>query len=474
MKLNILKYQIEPRGAMKVPVVIYTTKKLMDFLFKDNAVNQLKNVATLPGVVKYVLGMPDLHEGYGFPIGGVAAFDVEEGVVSPGGVGFDINCGVRVIKTNFEYKEFSKFTEEVGKIIFNSVPSGLGSEGILKFTRREIKNVLEEGLRWTLKKGFAFDSDILNTENEGVLINADSSLVSDKAIKRGKSELGTLGAGNHFLEIDTVDEIFDSRIAQAFGLFKGQIIIWIHTGSRGLGHQIATDYISLMSKKMKKYGIPFLDKDLVSLPLIDPLSENYLRAMSAAANFAWVNRQIITYHTRNAFAKFFKRTPEDLGMFLLYDVAHNIAKFEKYKINGKEKLLLVHRKGATRAFPPEHPELNKVYKQTGQPVLLPGDMKTGSFIFVGDQNSIKETFGSVSHGAGRLLSRHRALKQITFEMVLGEMNNAGIKLIAANKRIAREEAPEAYKDINEVIKPIEENGLARKVAHSKPILVIKG
>ncbi len=474
MKLNILKYQIEPRGAMKVPVVIYTTKKLMDFLFKDNAVNQLKNVATLPGVVKYVLGMPDLHEGYGFPIGGVAAFDVEEGVVSPGGVGFDINCGVRVIKTNFEYKEFSKFTEEVGKIIFNSVPSGLGSEGILKFTRREIKNVLEEGLRWTLKKGFAFDSDILNTENEGVLINADSSLVSDKAIKRGKSELGTLGAGNHFLEIDTVDEIFDSRIAQAFGLFKGQIIIWIHTGSRGLGHQIATDYISLMSKKMKKYGIPFLDKDLVSLPLIDPLSENYLRAMSAAANFAWVNRQIITYHTRNAFAKFFKRTPEDLGMFLLYDVAHNIAKFEKYKINGKEKLLLVHRKGATRAFPPEHPELNKVYKQTGQPVLLPGDMKTGSFIFVGDQNSIKETFGSVSHGAGRLLSRHRALKQITFEMVLGEMNNAGIKLITANKRIAREEAPEAYKDINEVIKPIEENGLARKVAHSKPILVIKG
>ncbi len=468
------KIIIEPSKAMKVPVVIYTTDVLFPALLRDKAIEQLKNVAALPGVTKYVLGMSDLHEGYGFPIGGIAAFDSEEGVVSPGGVGFDINCGVRVIKTNLQYDEFSKYAKEIGQLVFDSIPSGLGSKGVLKFTKREIKNVLNEGLVWALKNGFAIDSDIEYIEDGGKLIEADASLVSDRAMKRGKSEMGTLGAGNHFLEIGVVDKIFDKEIANLLGLFKNQILIWIHTGSRGLGHQVATEYIAFMRNKMDKYGLLLLDKDLVSLPLIDSVSEDYLRAMAAAANFAWVNRQVITFHVRNVFAKFFRHTPEELGMFLLYDVAHNIAKFERYIVDGKEKLLLVHRKGATRALPPGHPELRGIFKRAGQPVLLPGDMKAGSFIFVGRENSVKETFGSVSHGAGRVLSRHKALKQITFEKVLSDMNNAGILLFAGSKRIVREEAPEAYKDINEVIKPLERNNLVKRIAHSKPILVIKG
>jgi len=474
MKIKNYRYVIEPTGAMRVPVVIYTTENLLQYMFKDKAVTQLKNVATLPGIVKYALGMPDLHEGYGFPIGGVAAFDGEEGVISPGGVGFDINCGVRVIKTNLSIEEFSRYIKDVGQVIFNTVPSGLGSEGILKFTNRDIKHILDEGLKWAVKKGFALDSDIEYTEDGGALIDADASFVSDEAIKRGRLELGTLGAGNHFLEIDVVDRVFNESVAESLGLFKGQILIWIHTGSRGLGHQVATDYITSMRKRMNKYGLSLLDRDLVSLPLIDPVSENYIRAMSAAANFAWVNRQLITFHVRNAFSKVLKRSPELLGMFLLYDVAHNIAKFERYTINGKERLLLVHRKGATRAFPPKHYELKGIFKRIGQPVLLPGDMKAGSFIFVGSENSIEETFGSVSHGAGRLLSRHKALKQISFEDVLKELGDAGVSLFANNKRIVREEAPEVYKDISEVVRPIEENKLAEKVVHSKPILVIKG
>lgn len=474
MKITNFKYILEPMGKMKVPVVIYTTENLADFLFKDKAVEQLKNVATLPGIVKYAIGMPDLHEGYGFPIGGVAAFDSEDGVISPGGVGFDINCGVRVIKTNLAIKEFIKYANKVGELIYKSVPSGLGSQGVLRFTKKEVKSILNEGLRWAVNKGFAFKEDIENTEDGGAMVTAESSFVSDKALKRGKTELGTLGAGNHFLEIGVIDKIYNQSVAQSFGLFENQIVVWVHTGSRGLGHQIATDYINLMRNRMARYKIPLLDRDLVSLPLSDPLSGDYLRAMAAAANFAWVNRQIITFHIRNAFAEFFKQTPEQIGMYLLYDVAHNIAKFERYIINGKEKLLLVHRKGATRAFPPGHPALKGIFKKTGQPVLLPGDMKSGSFIFVGRKNSLKESFGSISHGAGRLLSRHKALKQITFEEVLNEMNKAGITLLAGNRRIVREEAPEAYKDINEIIKPIEYNGLAERVAHSKPILVIKG
>ncbi len=473
-KISNFKLVFEKEGQMHVPAVIYTTEKLYPLLFKDNAINQLKNVASLPGIEKYALGMPDIHEGYGFPIGGVAAFDVRSGVVSPGGVGFDINCGVRVIKTNILSKDIKNRIKEMGNFIFNTVPSGLGSKGTLKFTKNDVKRILNSGLRWTENSGFAISGDRESTEEEGFLKNADAHFVSDRAVKRGREELGTLGAGNHFLEIDEVEEVFDKETADALGLFKGQVIIWIHTGSRGLGHQVASDYIDLMRNRMNKYGIPLIDRDLVSLPILAPESGDYIAAMSAAANFAWVNRQIITHLVRSAFAKFFRISPERLGMFLLYDVAHNIAKFEKYNTGGEEKMLLVHRKGATRAFPPNHPELSEKFKKTGQPVLLPGDMKAGSYIFVGAENSVKESFGSVSHGAGRALSRHKALKRISFEEVLEEMSKENIVLIAKNRRIAREEAPEAYKEINEVIKPIEANGLARKVVRSKPLFVIKG
>ncbi len=474
MKLLKYKYIIQPTGKMSVPSVVFTTERLLPLLFKDKSLEQLKNVASLPGVEKYALGMPDIHEGYGFPIGGVAAFDVHEGVVSPGGVGFDINCGVRVILTNIEKSEIEPRLRKIGEILFNTIPSGLGSTGIEKFSRKEIKSILRRGAYWALESGFGYDRDVEVIEENGMMKDADPSLVSSEAIKRGSTELGTLGAGNHFLEIDYIDKIFNSEIAKAFGLFKDQVVIWIHTGSRGLGHQIAKEFIKLLRNKMHHYGIPLLDNELVSVPILSDEGGQYLRAMAAAANFAWVNRQLITHYVRLAFSKVFGVSSVKLGMNVLYDVAHNIAKFEKYNINGQEKLLLVHRKGATRAFPKGHPDVPLQYRDAGQPVLLPGDMRTGSYILVGDVKSLDLTFGSVAHGAGRILSRHKALKKIKFEKVRYEMNQSNIILMANNRRVVREEAPEAYKDVNEVIIPIEENGLAKKVAYSRPLLVIKG
>ncbi len=474
MKLLKYKYIIQPTGKMSVPSVVFTTERLLPLLFKDKSLEQLKNVASLPGVEKYALGMPDIHEGYGFPIGGVAAFDVHEGVISPGGVGFDINCGVRVILTNIEKSEIEPRLRKIGEILFNTIPSGLGSTGIEKFSRKEIKSILRRGAYWALENGFGYDRDVEVIEENGMMKDADPSLVSSEAIKRGSTELGTLGAGNHFLEIDYIDKIFNSEIAKAFGLFKDQVVIWIHTGSRGLGHQIAKEFIKLLRNKMHHYGIPLLDKELVSVPILSDEGGQYLMAMAAAANFAWVNRQLITHYVRLAFSKVFGVSSVKLGMNVLYDVAHNIAKFEKYNINGQEKLLLVHRKGATRAFPKGNLNIPLQYRDAGQPVLLPGDMRTGSYILVGDVKSLDLTFGSVAHGAGRILSRHKALKKIKFEKVRYEMNQSNIILMANNRRVVREEAPEAYKDVNEVIIPIEENGLAKKVAYSRPLLVIKG
>ncbi len=474
MKLLKYKYIIQPTGKMSVPSVVFTTERLLPLLFKDKSLEQLKNVASLPGVEKYALGMPDIHEGYGFPIGGVAAFDVHEGVISPGGVGFDINCGVRVILTNIEKSEIEPRLRKIGEILFNTIPSGLGSTGIDKFSRKEIKSILRRGVYWALESGFGYDRDVEVIEENGMMKDADPSLVSSEAIKRGSTELGTLGTGNHFLEIDYIDKIFNSEIAKAFGLFKDQVVIWIHTGSRGLGHQIAKEFIKLLRNKMHHYGIPLLDNELVSVPILSDEGGQYLGAMAAAANFAWVNRQLITHYVRLAFSKVFGVSSVKLGMNVLYDVAHNIAKFEKYNINGQEKLFLVHRKGATRAFPKGHPDVPLQYRDAGQPVLLTGDMRTGSYILVGDVNSLDLTFGSVAHGAGRILSRHKALKKIKFEKVRYEMNQSNIILMANNRRVVREEAPEAYKDVNEVIIPIEENGLAKKVAYSRPLLVIKG
>ncbi len=474
MKLLKYKYIIQPTGKMRVPSVVFTTERLLPLLFKDRSLEQLKNVASLPGVEKYALGMPDIHEGYGFPIGGVAAFDVHEGVISPGGVGFDINCGVRVILTNIEKSEVESRLRKIGEILFNTIPSGLGSTGIEKFSKKEIRSILRRGVYWAIENSFGYEKDVEVIEENGMMKDADPSLVSSEAMKRGSTELGTLGAGNHFLEIDYIDKIFNSEVAKAFGLFEDQVVIWVHTGSRGLGHQVAKEFIKLLRNKMHHYGIPLLDNELVSVPILSDEGGQYLRAMAAAANFAWVNRQLITHYVRLAFSKVFGVSYVKLGMNVLYDVAHNIAKFEKYNINGQEKLLLVHRKGATRAFPKSSLNIPLQYRDVGQPVLLPGDMRTGSYILAGDVNSLDLTFGSVAHGAGRILSRHKALKEITFEKVRYEMNQSNIILMSKNKRIVREEAPEAYKDVNEVIVPIEENSLAKRVAYSRPLLVIKG
>jgi tRNA-splicing ligase RtcB len=472
-KLNPYKFLVEKHGDMRVDALLISSDKLIEFVSKDKALEQLLWVATLPGIVKYSIGMPDIHQGYAFPIGGVGAFLYDGGVVSPGGVGFDINCGVRVIKTNLKYEDIKDSLEELGKTLFKTIPAGLGSTSEYTFSIDESKRAMKLGIEWAVEKGFAKKDDLENVEDYGRL-EGDPDCVSKHAIERGREEFGTLGAGNHFLEVDRVVEIYDKELAKAWGLFEGQIVIWIHTGSRGLGHQIATDYLDLMRPKMDKFGFKLVDRDSVYFPIKEDLSQRYLLAMGAAANFAWVNRQVLTYLTRKAFSKVFGMDYERLGMEILYDVAHNIAKLEEYEVNGKVQTLLVHRKGATRSFPKGHPKLKGKFKETGQPVLLPGDMKRGSYILVGSEKSIKETFGSVAHGAGRLLSRHQAVKQITFEDVKGELEKESILLYATDKVVAREEAPEAYKNIDLVVEPIVGEGLANLVARSKPLIVVKG
>jgi tRNA-splicing ligase RtcB len=473
-KITEYKYIVPKSGNMRVPAVIYTSDELLPYIEKDLALKQLINVAMLPGIVNFSIGMPDMHQGYAFPIGGVAAFDVDEGVVSPGGVGFDINCGVRVIKTNLRYEDIKPYLEQIGSLLFKNVPSGVGSTGREKFSSEEARRAMRLGIDWATEKGFAFKEDKEAIEDYGRLEAAEPAFVSKKAIDRGREEFGTLGAGNHFLEIDVVEKVFDKFIASKFGLFEGQIVIWIHTGSRGLGHQIATDYIELMRPKMEKFGIPLFDKDFVSLPIRSEEAQKYLGAMAAAANFAWVNRQIITYLVRLAFSEIFGIKPDELGMYLLYDVAHNIAKFENYNIHGKEKLFLVHRKGATRSFPKGHQSLKGVFKEIGQPVLLPGDMRRGSYILVGNEKSLVESFGSVAHGAGRLLSRSSAVKEVSFNDIKSEMERSNILLFAADKIVAREEAPRAYKNVDAVVEPIIKEGLASPVVRTKPLLVVKG
>lgn len=472
-KLSDYKFLIEKHGDMKVDALLISSDKLIESVKKDKALEQLVWVATLPGIVKYSIGMPDIHQGYAFPIGGVGAFYYDSGVVSPGGVGFDINCGVRVIKTNLKFEDIKDALKTLGETLYKMVPAGLGSTSDYRFSVEESKRAMKLGLEWAVEKGFASREDIENVEDNGRLM-ADPDCVSNHAIERGREEFGTLGAGNHFLEVDRVVEIYDKSLAQAWGLFQDQIIIWIHTGSRGLGHQIATDYLEMMRPKMDKFGYKLVDRDAVYFPINEDLSQRYLLAMGAAANFAWVNRQVLTYFVRTAFSKVFNSNFEKLGMDLLYDVAHNIAKVEEYEIHGKLTTLLVHRKGATRSFPKGHPKLKGKYKETGQPVLLPGDMKRGSYILVGSEKSINETFGSVAHGAGRLLSRNQAVKQITFEDVKRELENEQILLFANDKIVAREEAPEAYKNIDLVVEPIIKEGLAHPVARSKPLIVVKG
>jgi tRNA-splicing ligase RtcB (3'-phosphate/5'-hydroxy nucleic acid ligase) len=461
-------YEIPKQGNMLVPAIILASENLIEKIRQDKTLEQTKNISMLPGIVEKSIIMPDAHQGYGFPIGGVAAFDLEKGIISPGGVGYDINCGVRLLKTGLTKKEFLEKREQILNELYKNIPSGVGVGGELKISEKEMNEILEQGIEWTLKKGFATKDDIEKVEDRGCIKNANAQKVSQKAKARGRNQLGTIGSGNHFIEVQYVDEIFDKKTAEVFGLKKNEITILIHTGSRGLGHQTASDYIHKMEREFGIENLP--DRELVYAPLNSQLAKDYIQAMNAAANFAFANRQIITYNIRKSFEKFFP----DLKIKLIYDITHNIAKFESFKINNKKVELCVHRKGATRAFGKGRKEIPEEYRKMGQPVLIPGSMGTASYVLLGTKKAEEFSFASTAHGAGRLMSRARAKEEITESQLKKELENSDVKFKAGSIRGMLEEAPEAYKDIEEVVKIVDELGISKKVARLRPLMVIKG
>jgi tRNA-splicing ligase RtcB len=461
------------KQGMRVNGIIYVDEVLEKEL-EIQSVDQVANVATLPGIVGASMAMPDVHTGYGFSIGGVAAFDINEGIVSPGGVGYDINCGVRLLKSNLKKEDVIPKLKDLVMLLYNEIPSGVGSKGKIRLMPDSEKQLLVKGARWAVEQGYGEASDLEKIESGGCIDGADPDLISKKAYERGRAQQGTLGSGNHFLEIQYVDEIFDEKASNALGLHKGQITVMIHTGSRGFGHQVCTDFLEVMEKAVRKYQIELPDKELACAPFNSPEAEDYLSAMRASANYAWANRQCIMHWAREAFMRFFATTPTGLGMSLIYDVAHNIAKVEDHIVNGKKKKLIVHRKGATRAFPPGHPELPGIYKHTGQPVLIPGDMGRASFVLLGTEGAMSETFGSTCHGAGRVMSRHQAIKRAKGRSIWREMEDKGIIVRSAGRETLAEEMSEAYKDISNVVDVVHKAGISKKVAMLRPIGVIKG
>jgi tRNA-splicing ligase RtcB len=463
-------YEIPKHGKMKVPSVIIASEKLMEGIKKDKTIHQAENIAKLPGVVDKTMVMPDAHQGYGFPIGGVAAFDLDEGIISPGGVGYDINCGVRLLRVNLDKEEFLEKREEILNEIYKNVPSGVGVGGELKINDKEMDEILEKGMVWAFEKGFSTKEDLEMVEDRGSMKNARTDKVSQKAKARGKNQLGTMGAGNHFLEVQFVDEIFNRKAANKFGLKENGITVLIHTGSRGLGHQTASDYIHKMEKEFPKIVKSLPDKELIYAPIKSEIGKDYIQAMNACANFAFVNRQIITYQIRKSFEKFFPKSKIEV----VYDVTHNMAKFERLKINGNEKDLCIHRKGATRAFGKGRKEITKKYRRIGQPVFIPGSMGTASYVLIGTKKAEEFSFASTSHGAGRVLSRARAKQEINEKKLEKELEIKDIKYKAGSVKGMLEEAPEAYKDIEEVASVVDAVGISKKVARLKPLLVVKG
>jgi tRNA-splicing ligase RtcB len=448
------------KTQMKVPARIFASSKMLDEILKDNSVNQLVNVASLQGIVNYALAMPDIHEGYGFPIGGIAGFDLKEGIISPGGVGYDINCGVRLLISNLNFDEIKDYLSKLVQEIYNEVPSGVGRGGRLNLNNQELDRVLKGGAKRIIEIGYGDAKDLDSIESNGYLDDALPEYISKTAKERGRDQLGTIGAGNHFVEVDKISQIFDEKLAQSLGLFKNQICILIHTGSRGLGHQVATDYIKKMLQVESKYGIFLPDKELACAPYLSEEGQNYFRAMCGAANFAWANRQLITWEVRRAWKNTLgSKSAKELK--ILYDVAHNIAKIEEYEINGKIKKLIIHRKGATRAF------LN-------QPVLIPGSMGTCSYVLLGQEESLKKSFGSTCHGAGRRMSRTLAKKHIRGSELKKELEKQGIVICAGSMSGLAEEAPDAYKDVSEVVEVVHSLNIAKKIAKLKPVGVIKG
>jgi len=472
-KINNFKWRIPAHGKMRVDGIIYASQEIINSV-EDGALQQVANAATLPGIVKASLAMPDIHYGYGLPIGGVIATSWNEGVVSPGGVGFDINCGVRLIRTNLNLDDIKNKKEKLLNALFKKIPTGVGSTGKLKLSHSEMRDVLANGSHWAIKKGYGIKEDLQSTESEGRLPWTDPSQVSNKALERGKAQLGTLGSGNHFVEVQIVDEIYDEKTARKFGLELGQITLMIHTGSRGLGHQVATDFLVVMERALSRYKIWLPDKQLACAPIQSKEGKNYLAAMASAANFAWANRQIIMHWAREAFKEALGMSYEEMGLQLIYDHAHNIVKKEEHIVEGKKMVLAVHRKGATRAFPPGHHELPAKYKETGQPVIIPGDMGRYSYLLVGTKKSMEETFGSSCHGAGRLMSRHKAIKEAKGRSIENELRTQGILVRSASRKTVMEEMPDAYKDVSLVVESIEAAGISRKVARMRPLLVIKG
>lgn len=459
---------------MRVPARLYLSKLLLQQV-EEGAVEQAANVATLPGVQKYSVALPDMHYGYGFPIGGVAALDYEEGGLSPGGIGFDINCGVRLIRTNLSVEEVRPKLKQLLEVLFKNVPSGVGRGGRVKLSPSQIKNeVLEAGARWAVEHGYGTERDLEHTEENGCLEYANADKISDKALKRGAPQLGSLGAGNHFLEVQVVDKIYLPEVAKVFGIEKvGQVCVMVHTGSRGFGHQVCTDYLRILESAFRDIVRKLPDRELVFAPAGTKECEDYFQAMCCAANYAWCNRQMITHWTRESFLSVFKRSEEELGLEVVYDVAHNIGKIEEHEIDGERKKVYVHRKGATRAFPPGSKDIPKDYREVGQPVLIPGSMGTASYVLVGVETA-KDTFYSTAHGAGRVLSRHAALKRFRGKEVASKLERKGILSKAASWSVMAEEAPEVYKQIDEVARVTEVAGISKRVARLVPLGVVKG
>jgi tRNA-splicing ligase RtcB (3'-phosphate/5'-hydroxy nucleic acid ligase) len=476
-KLNEFEFKINVDNSkkMNVPVTIYADDSLILKMSEDRTLDQAVNVSTLPGVRKHVVVLPDGHEGYGFPVGGVAATDMEEGVISPGGVGYDINCGVRLLRSNLHVNQVKPHLKDLVNELFNSIPSGVGSEGSIKLTRSELDELLIEGVDWAIKHGYGYKQDSEVCEEKGRMIGANPESVSDTARKRGAPQLGSLGSGNHFLEIQQIQEIFDENAANMMGLEKGQITVLIHCGSRGFGHQVCSDYLRYSEKSLKKYNIELIDRELACVPNNSIEGENYRKAMYSALNFAWSNRQIITHFTRKTFEKIFSSSETGLDMKLVYDVAHNIAKVERHKVDGEGmRDLVIHRKGATRAFPAGMEQVPEKYRQIGQPVIIPGSMGTASWILVGNKKSLDLSFGSTAHGAGRTMSRGAAKRNYTIEKVKAELDSKGIYIKALTKNGIVEETPLAYKDVDSVVNVSDKLGIATKVAKLVPIGVIKG
>ncbi len=472
-KIDDVTWEIPKSGNMNVPARIYASDKLMENMRLDKTLGQVSNVACLPGIVKHSYAMPDAHQGYGFSIGGVAAFSVEDGVISPGGVGYDINCGVRLIRTDLTKDDFDKKKVDILNEVVKNVPAGLGKNAKLKFSRDELSEVMSKGVRWAFDNGYAWKDDALRIEENGCMKSADISNVSDNAFKRGMPQIGSLGSGNHFLEIQSVDEIFDAATAKVFGFTEpGQVVVMVHSGSRGLGHQVASDYLRLMEKKYGIAGLP--DRELINAPFSSDMGQQYYSAMSAAANYAWVNRQMMAHWVRESFAKVFDSDAKDLGMDIVYDVAHNIAKRETHTVDGKKMDVVVHRKGATRSFAPGRVEIPEIYRAVGQPVLIPGSMGTSSYILAGTEKAMEISFGSTAHGAGRVMSRFAAIKKFRGETVKKELEAKGISVRAASWKGISEEAPGVYKDVDEVVRVSDAVGIGKLVAKVRPMGVLKG